>query len=414
MKKTNILVIFAIVIITLTATLSAEVSDGKTEWDDGILYWKSDDGKFSTRMDARIYINGAYFFDDTENILSNQTNLRKARFALKTKLWGVWHAEFDLDIAEEQPEVEDMFIAYTGFKNSHIKFGNFKMPLSLNELTSSRFLTFCERSYTANAFETDRHCGLEYSKWGKYGKFNLNLRSAVFGQDLEVEAEKDYEKEVDETGGGYATRLVSGIDLTNDLFLHTGISSAIQYPDDGKDMMDFKTEPETKIGDIEFLDTGDIYDVNYCTKIGLEGALQFNNICFQSEYILADVIRLKNLKDASFSGGYAFVSWILTGEKRNWSVKDGEFGQIIPKNLKTGAWEVAARYSYLDLSDEDADILGGIANNYTFALNWYANPNIKFQFDYTIVDNSKNANSDGDYDGDYDFNYIQFMAVVAF
>ncbi|MCK5076401.1 MAG: hypothetical protein KAR38_08495, partial [Calditrichia bacterium] len=312
-------------------------------------------------------------------------------------------------------ESEDMWIGYTGFKNSHIKFGNFKMPLGLNELTSSRFLTFTERAYPMMAFETDRNCGLEYSKWGKYGKTNINFRGALYGQDLNVSAESDYEKEVDETGYGIAGRLVVAPQISDDLLIHSGFAAVYETPDDESEMMEFKSEAETKIGDIELLDTGKMYDVDHSLRFGLEGAVQFKNICMQGEYIKTNVIRLNGKQDATFDGGYAFISWILTGEKRNWSVTDGEFGQVIPKDNKKGAWEVAFRYSHLNLSDKKAEIFGGKANNYTFGLNWYANANLKFQFNYTIVDQSQTANSDGDYsfgtDG-YDFNYLQFMAVV--
>ena len=63
----------------------------------------------------------------------------------------------------------------------------------------------------------------------------------------------------------------------------------------------------------------------------------------------------------------------------------------------------------------------------TLGLNWYANPNVKFQLAYSMVDLNVNANSDGDYiywdednptlnrypDG-YDFNYLQFMTILFF
>jgi phosphate-selective porin len=45
-----------------------------------------------------------------------------------------------------------------------------------------------------------------------------------------------------------------------------------------------------------------------------------------------------------------------------------------------GAWQVGARYNYLDLNDDGID--GGILHNTTAGLNWFWNPNMKVQFNY--------------------------------
>jgi phosphate-selective porin OprO/OprP len=103
-----------------------------------------------------------------------------------------------------------------------------------------------------------------------------------------------------------------------------------------------------------------------------------------------------------FSGGYVQVSYTLTGENRSydkrlgildsyyygrkglynnaWFVRDDD-GRI---NWNWGAWEIAARYSYVNLNDGEGlnRIQGGVMNGYTFGLNWYLNNNVKFQFNY--------------------------------
>lgn len=400
----SILLVTTLILSTGIVSGQQNTSKGSTDWDDGIIKFRSEDGKFMTRFDVRIFINGAYFLEN-KNELSNGTHLRKARFAMKTRLWDVWQAEWDIDIAEGEVEVKDMFFSYRGFHNSHIKVGHFKMPLGLEELTSSRFQTFIERAYPMLAFETDRRTGIEFSKWGK----RWNLRSAVYGQSMDTQKNKTK----DETGNGAAARLVIAPVLNNKTVVHTGAAVVFQKPDNETNVMDFASEPETKMGDVEILDTGNITDVDYSLKIGLEGVVVHKNFSLQGEYIRTKLKRLNGTEDATFNGGYAFLSWLLTGESRPWNVLEGEFGQIIPKSNKTGAWELAARYSYLDLTDENAGVLGGMANNYTFALNWYANPNVRIMLNYTYVDNSVNATGNG-FIGDDDFSVFHLMGLVYF
>ena len=49
-----------------------------------------------------------------------------------------------------------------------------------------------------------------------------------------------------------------------------------------------------------------------------------------------------------------------------------------------GAWEFAARYSYLDLSDENVD--GGTMSNFSFGLNWYLTESTRIMTNFVNAD----------------------------
>jgi phosphate-selective porin OprO/OprP len=49
-----------------------------------------------------------------------------------------------------------------------------------------------------------------------------------------------------------------------------------------------------------------------------------------------------------------------------------------------GAWQIGARYNFLDLNDNTLD--GGVLHNFTAGLNWFLNPNMKLQFNYMLTD----------------------------
>lgn len=389
-----------------------EIHPAKTEWDHGILFWRSLDGDFAGRFDTRAFMNGAYFFEN-KNELSNGTHPRKIRFALKMKMWRTWYAEWDIDVAEGIVEMKDVYIAYRGFRNSHIKVGNFKVPFGLEILTSSRYLPFPERAYFGLADKLHRRMAVEYSRWGQ----KWNVRAALFGQTFDTRKNKTK----DETGGGAAARFAFTPIQKDRLILHLGISGVWVRPDDETWAEEFKAEPETKIGDLEMLETGTIRNVSHDYRGIVEGALVYRNFHLQGEYVGVQVHSLPNqflnningVESANFSGGYVYLLWTITGESRPWDPTQGEFGQLIPHNKGLGAWEVGFRYSHLNLSDTEALILGGRANNYTFGLNWYPNDNIVNQLNYTIVHNSENATGNGVIGGD-EFSYVQFMIKFFF
>ena len=80
------------------------------------------------------------------------------------------------------------------------------------------------------------------------------------------------------------------------------------------------------------------------------------------------------------------VSSFLTGEHRPYDRQYGVFDRVRPKKDFApfkghwGAWEMAARYSVLDLSDRG--IQGGEGRDFTAGLNWYLYPTMRVMFNY--------------------------------
>ena len=92
-----------------------------------------------------------------------------------------------------------------------------------------------------------------------------------------------------------------------------------------------------------------------------------------------------------FQGGYLEVLWFLTGEHQEYNKRDGVFGRVVPLRDFTwkrgscsglGAWQVGARFSYVNLNDKV--VQGGQIYDWTFGLTWFLNPNVKFQANYIV------------------------------
>jgi phosphate-selective porin OprO/OprP len=96
-----------------------------------------------------------------------------------------------------------------------------------------------------------------------------------------------------------------------------------------------------------------------------------------------------------FSGGYGQVSWFATGEQRPYSAKKGAFKSpkiTRPFDLSQGDWgafELAARYSHLDLND--GGLTGGELTATTLGANWYVNNNVRFMGNIIFANTDENS-----------------------
>jgi phosphate-selective porin OprO/OprP len=142
------------------------------------------------------------------------------------------------------------------------------------------------------------------------------------------------------------------------------------------------------------------------TTANLEAALVMGPLSVQSELFATRVDDVGQ----DFYGGYVYGSYFLTGENRAYKVSSAAFDRVKPlenfwivntpegRCVGTGAWELAFRYSFLDITGT-ADAESGVQNDITLGVNWYWNPYTRMMFNYIHAANtySNNAlNSDTD------------------
>ncbi|HPV32698.1 MAG TPA: porin, partial [Methylotenera sp.] len=152
-------------------------------------------------------------------------------------------------------------------------------------------------------------------------------------------------------------------------------------------------------------------------RTGLEGAVAYGPVKFQTEWIKAEFEPDGNNRlvagapvgqEKDITAWYAAVNWMITGESYADVYKGGLFGgRMKPKNnfdpkagkWGAGAWEIGARYSKLDASDfslgaETADVFNGTNENgkfneadaWTLGLKWIPSPNVRFLANYVTTD----------------------------
>jgi phosphate-selective porin OprO/OprP len=376
----------------------------------GTKIYQSADEMFKVWVDSRLQIDAAMYFEN-KNPLSNGTIMRRATFALKSVLWKDWQMEIDMDFAENALDARDMWIRYNFRKvNTSLTVGNFKEPFGLERLGSSRLLTFMERAMVSNAFPLGRRMGLAARYWTSYGQLTLG----VFGHEIGTRVDKGT---LDE---GFSTNIRISVAPINERgkTLHIGAAASYKTPDVVADLatntIELKARTETYVFDPKPLHTGDIADVNYFTRLGGELGGVFGPFYFQAELQATQVKRWYGKPTGNFLGGYGTISYLLTGESREYFTDEGEFGEIDDIKGGWGALEVAARYSVLNLNDAAAAIMGGKGNQLMLGLNWYPNNNLKIQFNYSAVILDDYATSKGRMIGGDNFSFIQtrFQAVL--
>ena len=143
------------------------------------------------------------------------------------------------------------------------------------------------------------------------------------------------------------------------------------------------------VANTQLVDTGGINDVEDYSQVGFEIAVNYNRFNVQSEYIQSSVNT--GTENLDFSSWYMQSSLFLTNDRR--AYKKGKFGIVKPQSILgqngSWAWELAMRYSEIDLSN--GSVFGGLERNMTLALNLFATPEIRFTVEYLkVLDVSEN------------------------
>lgn len=359
----------------------------------GKLEFATPDGDFSWRLGGRIHIDAAFHnnADGTTEATDFDSGIeaRRARLDVTATLWRAWQLKIQYDFADDgevDDGLRDLYLRYLykGVQPFSVTVGQFKEYLSLDSLTSSNDITFIERALPSRTFlgSDGRRLGVGISTYGhdlwtvSAGAFGRNTSGEDFG-GLDAEQSDPLI---------FTGRLTVSPWHTSNRILHLAFAGSWNSSDDNR--VRFRERPETRVTDVQRLVNTGTFDVDDMARYGAEAAGVYGPFSLQGEYLRAEVNRdVAGNPDVGFDGWYVFGSWIITGESRGYKFEEGVFQNPKPFGIVgkggIGAWEVVARYSTLDLTDED--ITGGEEDNVTMGLNWYPTPNFKFMANYVWV-----------------------------
>jgi len=322
---------------------------------------------------GRLHLDAAVH-DEDDIPLGDTVFARRARIGVSGNLDPDWSFIIEFDFAEDDLATSDASFGRS-LAGGSLAFGQFKVPMGLEELTSSNNITFIERTSVTNIVADSRRIGIGFGQAGEILAFNLMAYGRAIGDDREAGQDSPL---------GLAGRVVFYPGWLEGHLFHIGLSGA--YEDlRGQDELRLRDRPEARPANVRLIDTRgidgqDMDGVDATAKLGLELAYQLGPFSAQAEYLTVNVSRDDD-PSPRFDGFYIQASYILTGEARGY--RDGIFGGVTPAG-SAGAWEVAARYSHMDLND--AGIQGGEQSTITLGLNWYATSNLRFMANLIFID----------------------------
>ncbi len=317
---------------------------------------------------------------------------RRLRFGVQGDIGDTMLYKVAMDWATpKDPSMKD---AYIGWKElpylQTVLLGNQKRPYGLDTLNSSRYNVFMERPYHVDAFNQDaRRVGVQ--SYGLSENQAWNWRYGYFIMDDLQKAGLQY---TDNYQSEFAGRLANTIWYDESSggrgYAHWAVSGSAAFPGGGPDGR-FLTRPEARTVK-KWFDTGDLKNWKRYQLVGLEGVVNVGALQVVGEYQHANVQRTAG-SELDVGGYYVYASYFLTGEHTPWERKSGTLGRVKPfenfflvnkccggRGGGWGAWQIAARYSHADFSDQG--ILGGVGDSMTFGLNWWWTPYSRMQFNY--------------------------------
>lgn len=345
--------------------------------DDGVTVAIGEDGAEITlggrlHADAAIYSNSRTEMDD-------DAALRRARVSLSIRGGERFRIKAERDFAKASKGWKSVWGSYEFADGLIVKAGNQMAPFSMEAVASSNETALMERSL-ASALAPDFLTGVSAVKYGRH----YSVTGGYFANVLSFDANTNRDN-----GRSIMARATFAPLNKRGKVVHFGFAAERRNLD-GNTTSRVRTRPEINVGARRLIDTRTLEGVDAFTNLGAEFGVQFHSLNLQAQYL-----HRRNdaggLGDPSFAGGYAQVSWALTGEARGYNESAGVFTDIRPR-ARAGAVEIAARVSRLDLSD--GLVAGGEETNYSLGLNWYVTDNARLMINVIRAEARPNRNGD--------------------
>lgn len=331
--------------------------------------------------------------------LGDVVGLRRARIGAQGDLRNERRYVFEIDMATGQVVPRDIFLGFgDANQGGEQRLGHFREPFSLEGLTSANYYMFMERS-PVNDLDPARAWGLCL--------FRCNPgETATLAAGLFHNGNNSSDFESGDGADAALTFRLTAVPILEDdgrRLLHLGVAISERFPEN--DLAIINQHPRAQLLDPSdstlspFVPTIEI-PADFQQLFNLQLATCNGAFWTQSEWY-GTIIPQFGTGPVFFNGFYVSCGYFLTGENR---VYEKEFGVLGPLNVSRplvrgaeargrphgwGAWELTARFSYLDYFDSDlppgpaGQNIGIRLPQATFGVNWYWADRMRLMFNYS-------------------------------
>jgi phosphate-selective porin OprO/OprP len=379
---------------------------------------------------GRIYFDGVIYDDDDETVeffntdRDNEFGFRTFRIGGRGNIWEnlIYSVEFEIrggpnDITYKDIYMEQQNLPWVG----HLRAGHFKEPLGLEEFGSDLYNTFMEKTPATQAFTPSRNFGVMI--WDNFDPcWDVTWFAGLFRADSPDSPNNTGLWRSDNNDWSFASRLAwlpFYDEPSKGRYLwHLGGSYSFRH-------IGGLTPGATYNQNVAYSTLNGLAEFSKRSWVGSQGPIGFGAeadsdqwnqlngeflVIWGASSVQSEYFQVLMNSGETYQGGYAFVSYFLTGESRAYRKENKTIDRLVPYEpfflvnsckgavCGRGAWEVAAGYSWVDL-DDGSDIVAttpatalnrrrGFNNDIIIGVNWYHNPwsRMTFNYEHEIVD----------------------------
>ena len=400
--------------VVSSGVMAAEANNMQAESRGGIKIFNAADDSFWFSIGGRLNFDETFFAggqQDKQSDYPTGGNIRRGLLKFAGGVGEYLTYNLTMNFDGSNARFEDAWInacsEYTGAINqADLRFGQFTPPVSIDAWGSQGTVNdnvFLEPALATTAFSIPTKV---YGVWADASALDMFVLSAAAYHPKNDLTDTVTSSNFNNTGR--SDRLGGNVRLTfvpihtEDTVFHVGAVGRYQAVNNATSggvatyqPALFSTRPEALARNTSALvNTGGTSGTASSTgirarsyNIATAEALAIMGPAFiEGEYYHANVQRVPTITDARTAGNPRFHGWhveggyMLTGESRGYDFMSGTLRNPKPAN-SCGAWEIAARYSYINLNSNNS-IYGGSEHNTTIGVNWFVNENVRVAANY--------------------------------